>query len=197
MKNLITVFLFLFTSSFLVNAQEDRAEAGKSITISARGIPEEDMAKISGSYVVDKASGTIRMPYLPSPVYVKGKTGRQIEDMLTNAYLKADIYTSPIFNVTLTTDAAAMETKFVQVGGYVASKRNIPYRQGLTLYQAILDAGDITEFGSRNILVTRAGKTEKYNYFSVKDRALILMPGDQVTVTQRGVLEGRPNGLQP
>ena len=37
----------------------------------------------------------------------------------------------------------------------------------------ILGAGDITDWGSRYVQVTRGGKTVTYDYFSIKDLSLI------------------------
>lgn len=197
MKNLLTaIILTLFCTTFLANAQDlDRVQGGKTITIAAKGIPADEIGVISGPVVVDKSSGTIKMPYLDNPIYVVGKTGRQVEDLLVSAYKQAGIFTTPVFVVTVSTDAAAVDTTFVQVGGNVAARRNVPYRQGLTLLAAIIDAGDLTEFGSRKVQVTRKGRTETYDYYSIKDRNMPLLPGDQIYVPNRGAFEGRPGKL--
>ncbi|MEG1257447.1 MAG: hypothetical protein RSD12_00270, partial [Akkermansia sp.] len=67
----------------------------------------------------------------------------------------------------------------------------------ITLLRAVLEAGDITDFGSRYVLITRGGTTKTYDYFSVRDRALELKPNDQVFIKDRPMFEGRPNGLVP
>lgn len=198
MKKLLTVLFFLVLSALFitVQAQDSRAETNKTIGISAKGIPAEEIAVISGSYSID-SSGTVNMPYLKSPLHVAGKTGRQIENMLAAEYKKQEIFTTPIFVVNISTDEANITTQFVQVSGYVGSKRSVPYRKGLTLLAAVLDAGDITEFGSGKIQLTRNGKTETYDYFSNKDRNILLKPDDAIFVPARGIFEGRPPKLRP
>lgn len=197
MRNILTLLVLCVLSLGAVYAQQaDKVKAGTLISISAKGIPSEEITLISGAYSVDK-SGTINMPYLNTPLRVVGMTGRQVETLISSAYKKAEIFTSPIFVVSMSTDDATLRTDYVQVGGYVAGRRNVPYRQELTLIAAIIDAGDITDFGSRYIQVTRNGKTETYDYFSVRDRNLKLQAGDQIYVPNRGITEGRPNKLIP
>lgn len=198
MNKFVTIFLILFALMMPAFAQDtDRVQGGKSISIAAKGIPTDEIATISGPYIVDKASGTIKMPYLDAPLRVVGMTGRQIENLLAGAYKKAEIFTTPVFVVTVSTDAGAVDTSFVAVAGSVGARRNVPYRQGLKLIDAIIDAGDITDFGSRHIQVSRKGKTETYDYFSIRHRNILLQPGDQIFVPQRGMFEGRPGKLVP
>ena len=82
-------------------------------------------------------------------------------------------------------------------GGGVAMKKNVLWRRGMTLLEAIVGAGDITDWGSRYVQVTRGGKTVTYDYFSIKDRAIPIQPNDRIFVPQRGIFEGRPAKLLP
>ena len=90
-----------------------------------------------------------------------------------------------------------METRFIQVSGYVGKKSNLPYREGITLIEALLDAGDITDYGSRKIQITRGGVTRTYDYFSAKDRGIKLLPKDVIYVPRRPAFEGRPGSVGP
>ncbi len=169
-----------------------------TIEIQAKGIPAEDAGSISGIYTLD-GNGTIRMPQLPADVAVlrvAGKSPRQIEDMLTNAYRKAELYTNPTFLVRIQSTPDD-KNLIVLVSGAVAARRNVPWRRGMTLLEAIIGAGDITEWGSRQVQVTRKGKTVTYDYFSTKDRAILVQPNDRIFVPQRGIFETRPSGLLP
>lgn len=78
-----------------------------------------------------------------------------------------------------------ISTRFVQVKGYVEQEGNVPYREGMTLLQAIVAAGDIKDFGSRTIRLTRDGKTGTYDYFNARDREILLKPGDSLLVPLR------------
>ncbi len=136
------------------------------------------------------------MTYLSVPVACAGKTGRQIQDDLTAAYQKEKVYTTPVFSVVVDSKEVLGE-RFVHVTGAVGSKRNLPYRAEVTLIEALIECGDITDFGSRPILVTRNGVTKEYDYFSSRDRGIRLFPGDTIFVKDRDITETRPKTLLP
>lgn len=114
--------------------------------------------------------------------------------MLMAAYKKAELYTAPTFLVKVQSSDARLTEHIVLVSGGVAMKKNVLWRRGMTLLEAIVGAGDITDWGSRYVQVTRGGKTVTYDYFSIKDRAIPIQPNDRIFVPQRGILKGaRPN----
>lgn len=178
---------------------EPTAIRGGSVTLKFRNIPSEDVSNVNDSYPVSRKDGTISLPYLSSRVRVDGMTARQIEDMLKKRYVDEKIYSSPIIVALVGSQAEAseLETRYIQISGEVGSRKNLPYRQGITLFEALIDCGDITQWGSRRIQITRRGQTRTYDYFSMKDRNIELLPGDQVVVQKRGAFEGRPSNLLP
>ncbi|MEG1260256.1 MAG: polysaccharide biosynthesis/export family protein, partial [Akkermansia sp.] len=185
----------------LAQQDMDIVRVNTVIKVTAKAIPEEDVDTVSSQYTVG-TDGTIRLPLLPSgqsTVRVAGLNSRQVEDALVRAYVNAKIYTSPTFLVQVDPNLSGVENSgmFVQVSGNVGAKKSVPYIRGITLLRAVLEAGDITDFGSRYVLVTRGGTTKTYDYFSVRDRALELKPNDQVFIKDRPMFEGRPNGLVP
>ncbi|MEG2327448.1 MAG: polysaccharide biosynthesis/export family protein [Akkermansia sp.] len=185
----------------LAQQDMDIVRVNTVIKVTAKAIPEEDVDTVSSQYTVG-TDGTIRLPLLPSgqsTVRVAGLNSRQVEDALVRAYVNAKIYTSPTFLVQVDPNLSGVENSgmFVQVSGNVGAKKSVPYIRGITLLRAVLEAGDITDFGSRYVLITRGGTTKTYDYFSVRDRALELKPNDQVFIKDRPMFEGRPNGLVP
>ena len=190
--------LLLIAGGLVYGQSPDAVPAQGTIEIAVKGIPSEDEASISGQYLLD-ADGTIRLPQLPhgqDVLRVVGKTARQIENMLTVAYRKAELYTAPTFLVKMQKEGKVQKEELTQhivmVGGEVASNGNMPWRHGMTLCEAIIAAGDVLDFASRYIQLTRDGKTTKYDYFSVKDRAIPLLPNDRVFVPLRAPIEARP-----
>lgn len=174
---------------------EPRAIPGGFIVIEAKNLPGSDVGVVSGKYQLD-SKGTVRMPYLSAPISFSGKTGRQIQDALTDAYQKEKVFTTPVFSVVVDSKEIRGE-RFVHVTGAVGSKKNLPYRAELTLIEALIECGDISDFGSRHILVTRDGVTKEYDYYSTRDRAIKLFPGDTIFVRERGVTEKRSKTLLP
>lgn len=200
---LLTVAAVLFLT-VPVSAQqqlsvEPRAVRGGKVTLSFKNVPSEDAGNVSGAYTVNHGDGTISLPYLSGPVRVVGKTAREIEDHVRALYIDQKIYTQPIVMAAVGSDeeAAELNQRYIQVTGYVAGKKNLRYRQGITLIQALLDCGDITDYGSRKIQVTRKGVTRTYDYFSARDRAIQLMPDDIIYVPTRPAFERRPSKIGP
>ena len=179
-------------------ATEPRATRGGTVTVQFKNIPSEDVNNVSGDYAVSRADGTISMPYLSGRVSVAGLTARQVENKLRTLYLEQQIYSDPIVMANVGPKGeAAVDARYVQVTGYVAGKKNLPYREGMTLIQALIDCGDITDFGSRKIQVTRGKGTRTYDYFSARDRSIKLMPNDSIFVPRRPAFEGRPDKIGP
>ncbi len=201
MKNLFQVLCLVCLGVSSVSAQstvtEPRAIRGGTVTIMMSNIPPEDNATINRQYTVDRRDGTINMPYLSSRVYVDGLTSRAVEDLLTKLYTSQQIYSGPIVQADVTSEDVKgnIMQRFIHVTGNVGSKKNLPYREGITLIEALVDCGDITDFGSRGIQITRKGITKTYDYFSAKDRAIVLHPGDMIFVPERSMLEGRPKTI--
>lgn len=180
------------------DSTESRAVKGGRIQLILKNIPAEDVSNVSGEYVVNRGDGTLTLPYLAKRVHVEGLTARDIESIVRNNYVSQEIYSDPIVQVFLgAKNEVPVETRFVQVAGYVGKKSNLPYREGMTLIEALLDSGDITDYGSRKIQVTRGGVTRTYDYFSARDRSIKMLPKDVIFVPRRPAFEGRPNSVGP
>ncbi len=204
---MIAKYFFLVTSlvRFLLGTPsgaqsagtEPRAREGSTVTVTFKNIPAEDAGAVNGDYNVSRSDGTIAMPYLSSPVRVAGKTSRDIENLLRGLYVSQQIYSQPIIAVSVLSPEELADTRkrYIEVSGYVSMKKNLPYRDGITLSEAILDCGDITDYGSRYIQVTRNGKVQTYDYFSARDRSIKLHPQDKVYVRARGAFESRPRSI--
>lgn len=205
MKNImIQMLLALLVGVFAQSAvaqdasTEPRAARGGIIHVQFKNIPSEDVGNVSGDYTVSRQDGTISMPYLNSRVRVVGMTARQVENALRSLYVAQEIYSDPIVMANVgPRNETPIDTRFIQVTGYVGGKKNLPYREGMTLIQALIECGDITDFGSRKIQVTRGKVTRVYDYFSARDRAIKLMPNDSIYVPRRPPFEGRPDKIGP
>ena len=199
----VILSLLLTLVAFPVLAQqvsvEPRAVKGGRVTLTFRNVPAEDAGNVNGAYIVNHGDGTISLPYLSDRVRVLGKTAREIEDQVRALYVSQRIYSQPIVMAAVGSEQESndLNQRYIQVTGNVAGKKNLPYRQGITLIQALLDCGDITDYGSRKIQVTRKGMTRTYDYFSARARALPLMPDDVIFVPNRPAFERRPDKIGP
>lgn len=201
-RMLMVCVALLFSVSSAVMAQDDSTEAravkGGRIQLIFKNIPAEDASNVSGEYAVNRGDGTLSLPYLSKRIHVEGMTARDIENVVRNNYLAQQIYSDPIVQVFLgAKNEVPVETRFIQVAGYVAKKSNLPYREGITLIEALLECGDITDYGSRKIQISRGGVTRTYDYFSARDRNIKLLPKDVIFVPRRPAFEGRPDSVGP
>lgn len=195
--HILLAFLLVLGTACAQNAAEPRAVKGSNVTINFKNIPAEDVSNVSGQYPVNRGDGTISLPYLSGRVMVAGKTSREVEQLVRSLYINQKIYADPIVQASVMKIDDDVSARFVQVTGYVAGKKNLPYREGMTLIQALIDCGDVTDYGSRWIQITRGNVTRTYDYFSAKDRAIKLLPNDVVFVPKRPAFEGRPSKVGP
>lgn len=179
--------------------EEPRARKGGYVRLEFRDIPSEDKANVDGPYQVSNDDGTIMLPYLANRVRVVGMTARQLGDHVRKLYQEQKIYTRPIVMARVGSEDETLQlmTRRITVSGNVNAKKVVVYRPGITLIQVLMECGDISVHGSRNIQVTRKGVTRTYDYFSAGDRSIKLLPNDQVFVPERGPWEGRPSKLLP
>lgn len=176
---------------------EPKVIRGSKVVLVFRNLPSGEAANVDGEYQVSRADGTILLPFLSKRLNVLGKTARQVEDLVRSQYISQKIYTDPIVIARVGHKGEELEARYIQVTGYVVSKKNLPYREGITLIQALVDCGDISDYGSRKIQVTRGTVTRVYDYFSARDRSIKLMPNDVIFVPRRPPFEGRPRTIGP
>ena len=195
---LTVVSLFSMVGSAMA-APAQTARRGAKIVVTFRNIPAEDKGNVDGEYFVSQLDGTISLPYLSGSIKAEGKTSQQLESIIRARYIEEEIYAQPIVAAQVgdAKEIEALNQRYVQVTGYVGRKANLPYRRDLTLIQALIECGDITDHGSRHIQVTRKGVTRTYDYFSAHDRSIPLSPNDVIHVPLRGIIEGRPSKIGP
>lgn len=204
MKNFIRTFVAAVMLMFAfgaVHAQdattEPRVIRGSKVVLIFKNLPSGEAANVDGEYQVSRSDGTILLPFLDGRLSVLGKTARQVEDMVRSQYISQKIYSDPIVIARVGHKGEDLEARFVQVTGYVRAKKNLPYREGMTLIEAMIECGDLDDHGSRKIQITRGNVTRTYDYFSARDRAIKLMPNDVIFAPRRPPFESRPRTIGP
>lgn len=196
---MLAVGLLCWSSASAQVGVEPRAVKGGTVTVAMSNIPGEDAATINRVYTVDLKDGTINMPYLDKRVYVAGLTSRAVEDLLLRLYTDQKIYSQPIVQADVTTEdvKGTRMQRYIHMTGSVGAQKNMPYREGITLIEALIECGGLGTYASRYIQVTRKGVTKRYDYYSAKDRAIILYPGDTIFVGEKGAFESTPKSIGP
>lgn len=139
-----------------------------------------------------RPDGRITIPLL-GDVKVAGKTSEEVAAIITEG-LKKDIR-SPSVTVTMSSLQSKEYLRRVRVTGAVTRPVSLNYRQGMTVLDAILEAGGLGEFASGNkaILIRQyEGKTVSVP-LRLEDMLVrgevkanhILVPGDIISVPER------------
>jgi polysaccharide export outer membrane protein len=144
-------------------------------------------AELSIPTQVVRPDGKITMPLIKE-VPVAGLTERQAEATISTALRKYK--TDPIVTVVVTLPTSK---KIYLVGG-VRKEGTIPYTYGMTVMQALSEAGGVNEYAKKTkiyILRTENGREYRleFNYKQVlqgerMEQNIVLMPGDTVVVPQ-------------
>jgi protein involved in polysaccharide export with SLBB domain len=182
MKTILSLWMLLMVA---VVAAE--LKVGDELRLTLRGVPEEDAAEVSGDYIVNER-GEVRLPLLDQGVRAAGATELQLSERLEAAYRAAGIYRKPRVEV------AAAKAKqaggaVVSVGGEVKHDGRVAFRDGMSVLEAIHAAGGRTEFGSRNVMLIRAGRQICLDFDQLAHKNIVLESNDALTVAQKGIID--------
>jgi len=181
--------LLLLTSALSISAQA--IKTGDLLTIAIRGVPAEEQTLVTGQYTVSP-NGSIRMPMLSSSVSARGITAAALGVRIEKAYKNAGIYMTPAFSVINereTNEKKINDQRFVTVGGEVRKAGPVVYIKGMTLYQALQNAGGATPFGSiKRTKLLRKGKQAVYNLDNNKNKQIVVYPNDTIIIPPKDLL---------
>jgi protein involved in polysaccharide export with SLBB domain len=188
MKTFVKTLLVLVLA--LAPALGQQIQTGKSVMISIAGVPEEEKGRITGPYRVAD-NGTINMPFI-GPVRAAGMKPEVLASTLEARFRAAQIYRNPTFQVVADMEGAALDEAVVVLGGQVARPGAVKFQRGLTLWQAIQNAGGPTPFGTiKRVTVTRAGKQRQHDLTQIQGRDTLLEPNDGIEIPQKRPWEPR------
>ena len=136
-----------------------------------------------------RPDGKVSVP-LAGDVMVGDKTPEEVAADITE---RLSTFIRDPYVTVIVTDMGSDEYRSrVRVTGAVTSPVSLPYRQGMTVLDVVLEAGGITEFAnpSKATLFTRAGERREVNLDRILNRGdmstnFALGPGDVVTVPER------------
>ena len=175
--SLMVFLLCLATGAF------GQIQAGRAIQISVSGVPSEEKGRIDAIYPVSE-SGFINVPFI-GQIRAAGLRAEQLASDLEASFRKAEIYTNPTFQV-IDSSAKSIEEKIVTIGGQVRKPGPVQFNRGLTLYQAIQNAGGATEFGSMyRVKLYRAGNLTEHDVTKGESMGVQLEADDTIEVPQK------------
>lgn len=182
---LLVAFVALFCA-LPVFAQQSRLKPSDPVNITLM-VPAEDGTNVTNLYTISER-GTVRVPYLNHEVQAAGLTTTELARKIEAAYKAAEIYTNPTINV-LINDPSKAAPHIVTVGGEVrGGGAQVPLRDGMRLYSAIMAAGGFTEFADvRRVKIIRGTRALVYDMRKLDEGGSnnpMLLDGDTVHVPQ-------------
>lgn len=191
--NLLVVLSLLL--SMMGVAYAAKIKAGDAIQISLKGVPIAEQQKVNGQYRV-RDSGNIRIPMINVNIQAAGKKPEQVERSIEEAFKKAQIYSAPTISLQVLEGEKKVIQLVLSVGGQIKRPGRVQYRDGMTLAEAIQQAGDRTTFASKYLYLTRKNKAgeltrQKLNFTNPKVQSIKVLPNDVIVVPQKGALIDR------
>lgn len=168
-------------------------KVGDVLDLSLRGVPHAEQQKVNSMLRV-RDSGKVKIPIINVEISAAGRKPEDVEKSIEAAYKNAEIYRAPTISIQVHEKKKDEEViqKVVVVGGEVRRPGRVQYRQGMTLMEALQQAGGRGTFASKYLFLTRkhaaSGELRryKYNYKDAKTQALKVYPNDVINVPVRG-----------
>jgi len=188
MMKLILVIAAVFSATASAVAQTPTVRAGDAVTVTVRGVPDAESARVSGLYKVDQNGELVGLPHLDGyRINAIGLTEGQLSKKIASAYRDAQVYTKA--TITAMVDQPEMQ-RTITLGGKITQPGPVPFREGMTIYEAIMAAGGPTRFGSlKKVSLFRKGQKSNYNIEKDENKSITLLPGDTVLINEKGAFE--------
>jgi len=189
-QSIFAVVFALFVIVPSANSQEATFDPNQRVTLTIGGVPAQEAQMVSGAYTVS-TNYTLNLPHIPE-VLIRGLTRSEVQRKIEKAYVSAQIYTNP--NINIIADNIGPD-RVVSVNGEVNRAGPVPYRPGMTLFDAISAAGNKTDFGSfKKIKLIRKGKVTQHDLSKISSNPkadVTLQPNDRIIVPKGGsILDG-------
>lgn len=126
------------------------------VTLSIGAIPDNEVAQIRGVYTISDR-GTINLLHI-GEVRAAGLKPSDLQKTIERTYIDREIYTRPNVLVSIDGGESAATMRSVTITG-VQKPGAIPYRQGMSMSQAVMTAGGPSPFGNmKKVKLIRSGR---------------------------------------
>lgn len=176
--------ILLLAAPAMVSAGELPLKSGDRVALSIGGILESDAAQISKVYSISDA-GTINLVHV-GEVKAAGLKPSALQRVIQDAYIKSEIYTKPVINITI--DGGNTPDRMVYVVSGCKKNGPVAYNAGMTIMKAISVSGGFNEFAQpKHTRLIRNGKTIEMDLRDISskpDKDVKLEPEDQIIVLE-------------
>lgn len=147
--------------------------------------------------IVVRPDGYVSMP-LMGDLKADGRRPEELAETINRAL--SQVIRSPEVAVMVTNPASAEYLNRVRVTGQVANPLSIPFKQGMTVLDLVLQAGGVTDFGAGDRATLQRLVEGQYESFRIELDAILnegnmatnyqLQPGDLISVPKKRLLRG-------
>ncbi len=131
---------------------DDRVVVTLRTSANTRGESIEDIVDVEGM---------IRLPLI-GEFRVDGMTTSEASRAIAQEYIERGYYIDMLANVVSTTIREGLVEEY-SITGEINRRGRVQLREGMTLWEAIIAAGDVTDFASDTVLLTRDGVTKSFS----------------------------------
>ncbi|HUF61961.1 MAG TPA: SLBB domain-containing protein [Verrucomicrobiales bacterium] len=186
MKHLRLLLPILLAFTANIHAQTESVLRNLNrVQISISGVPDKDRAMITNEYVVN-SQGLLKIPYIGN-IQATGLTCSQLQERIEQTFRAKQIFTFPVVICKASEEGAAIRT--VTVGGEVRRPSQVPFREGMTMYDAVTAAGGPTDWGHmKQVKLIRGTRETQHDMRRVAAdpaRNPPLNPDDKIVVPHR------------
>lgn len=174
-----------------VEPEPYRIGVGDTISIHVWRNPE-----LSQSIVV-RPDGNISMP-LMGDVPAEGLKPEELASEISAGL--SEVIRSPEVTVMVNSPVSSEYRNRVRITGQVGQPISVPYRQGMTVLDLVLEAGGLTPFAAGDRAVMHRNTGDEYESFGLDVEAILedgdmrtnytVQPGDVVSVPRKTLLRG-------
>jgi polysaccharide export outer membrane protein len=175
----------------MAEPEDYRIGVGDTISVHVWRNPE-----LTRSIVV-RPDGNISMP-LMGDVDAEGMRPEELADEITVGL--SELIRNPEVTVVVDSPVSAEYRNRVRITGQVGQPISVPYRQGMTVLDLVLEAGGLTPFAAGDRAVMHRQTGEEYKSFDLDVEAILedgnmrtnytVQPGDVVSVPRKSLLRG-------
>ena len=196
MSKLSKLFLALFTLGVaftgVAQAQETVLKSGQTFALRISGVPLDEVNLVSQPFAISDL-GTVKLPYLKTPIKASGMKPSTLARAIESAYKKAEIYTNPTIQISVAAGTAGGAERFVSVIGEVKVPRGVGFTTGMTMLDAIAQCSGFSDFADKKKVKLTRGDKVTYHKLNTGDptQNVRLQPNDIITVRPGGKIFGR------
>ena len=192
MNTLITRWMVAMMFAMGMAATAETLRPGDAIRLTLRGVAVDEQQKINGEYTVGD-DGKVSLPLLDHLVQAAGLTPGGFARAVERSYKDGGIYAAPAIDV-VAKKGEEPTGAVVSVGGHIKRAGQVPFRQGMTVIQALDAAGGRDQFAGRNMLLLRGDKQYCIDFRQLSHKSIVLRANDSIQVEMKPAFIDRWKG---